>query len=227
MDTRRVLLGGTLRAAVNYLAHLMLAGDNPAYLVGHMLGDFVIPREIAAYPPEIRAGIGMHQRVDAFSDSHPVSAASRRRFQPPYRRYAGILVDLAYDHFLAKNWGEYSPGLSLPEFAQRAYAVLQGHQAILPDRLQRMLPHMIGDDWLCSYQELESIGWALKGIARRLRHENPLPTAMGALQASYGGLEGDFRRFFPELVQFSAQMDPQQVLAPRKRARSASVHTTL
>jgi acyl carrier protein phosphodiesterase len=189
---------------VNYLAHLFLAGGNPADLVGHMLGDFVKPREIAAYPPAIRAGIGMHQRVDAFSDQHPVFAASRRRFQPPYRRYGGILVDMAYDHFLAKHWDEYSPELGLPEFAQRTYAVLHQHRAILPERLQRMLPHMIAGDWLCSYRELANIGRALQGIARRLRHENPLPTAMATLQASYDGLEADFRLFFPELVEFAA-----------------------
>jgi len=166
-----------------------------------MLGDFVAPREIAAFPPEIRAGIAMHQRVDAFSDDHPVFATSRRRFQPPYRRYGGILVDVAYDHFLAKHWDDYSPEMDLPAFAQRAYVVLHEHQAILPGRLQRMLPHMAGDDWLCSYRELESIGWALRGIARRFRHETPLPTAMAALLENYDGLESDFRRFFPELVE--------------------------
>jgi acyl carrier protein phosphodiesterase len=196
---------------VNYLVHLFLAGDNPHYLVGHMLGDFVKPREIAAYPPEIRAGIRMHQRVDAFSESHPVFAASRRRFEPPYRRYAGILVDLAYDHLLARHWGDYSPDVSLAEFTQRAYAVLREHRAILPDRLQRMLPYMIEDDWLCSYRELENIGRALRGIAHRLRRENPLPTAMAALQAAYSGLESDFRLFFPDLVEFAALMDSQRM----------------
>jgi acyl carrier protein phosphodiesterase len=194
---------------VNYLAHLFLAGDNTADLVGHMLADFVTPREIAAYPAEIRAGIAMHQRVDAFSESHPVFGASRRRFRPPYRRYGGILVDLAYDHFLAKHWDEYSPHLSLPEFARRAYTVLDDHRAILPDGLRRMLPHMVQGDWLCSYRELESIGWALRGIARRLRRENPLPSAIEALEASYVGLESDFRAFFPELVEFGGKpVDP-------------------
>lgn len=178
-----------------------------------MLGDFVRPGEIAAYPPEIRAGIGMHQRVDAFSDSHPVFAASRRRFEPPYRRYAGILVDLAYDHFLAKHWDEHSPDVSLPEFAQRAYVVLHEHHAILPLPLQRMLPYMIEDDWLCSYRDLENIGRALRGISRRFRRETPLPTALGAVQANYDGLESDFRLFFPELVDFSAQMDDQRRMA--------------
>lgn len=194
---------------MNYLAHLLLAGDNPAHLVGHMLGDFVRPREIAGYPPQIQAGIVMHQRVDAFSDAHPVFADSRRRFQPPYRRYAGILVDLAYDHFLAKHWREYSPRVDLPEFAERAYAVLGEHQAILPERLQRVLPYMVADDWLCSYQEWENIGRALQGIARRLRRPNPLPTAMPALESSYAGLDSDFQRFFPELHEFSAGLTLQ------------------
>jgi acyl carrier protein phosphodiesterase len=205
----------TLRAAVNYLAHLFLAGDNPAYLVGHMLGDFVKPREIAAYRPEIQIGIRMHQRVDAFSDSHAVFAASRRRFQPPYRRFAGILVDLVYDHFLATHWDNYSPGVSLPEFTRRAYAVLEGAEAILPGRLQRMLPHMVEGDWLSSYEDLNNVARALRGISRRLRRENPLDDALGALQENYAGLDRDFQLFFPELVEFAAQMDlaPGNVVA--------------
>jgi acyl carrier protein phosphodiesterase len=202
---------------VNYLAHLFVAGDNPADLVGHMLADFLTLREIAAYPPEIRAGIAMHQRVDAFSDDHPVFAASRRRFQPPYRRYGGVLVDLVYDHFLAKHWDEYSPKLGLPEFTQRAYAILQQHHGILPHRLQKLLPHMIGDDWLCSYRELESVGWALRGISHRLRRENPLATALGVLEANYSGLEGDFRVFFPELTAFAAKTSTNGAEGMRSR----------
>jgi acyl carrier protein phosphodiesterase len=192
---------------VNYLAHLFVAGDNPADLVGHMLGDFVTPREIAAYPPQIRAGIRMHQQVDAFSDGHPVFAASRRRFQPPYRRYGGILVDLVYDHFLAKHWDHYSPEVSLPEFAGRAYEVLHEYHDMLPTGLQRMLPHMIGADWLSSYRDLENIGLALRGISRRFRRENPLPTALDVLRANYGGLESDFGLFFPDLVEFGGRLE--------------------
>jgi acyl carrier protein phosphodiesterase len=203
---------------VNYLAHLFVAGDNPADLVGHMLADFVTPREIAAYPPEIREGIVMHQRVDAFSDNHPAFAASRRRFQPPYRRFGGILVDLVYDHFLARHWDEYSPGLSLPEFSQRAYAILQQHYAILPDRLQKLLPHMIGDDWLCSYRELESIGRALRGISHRFRRENPLAAALGVLEANYAALDRDFRLLFPELLAFATRTSTHgaEGMRPRK-----------
>lgn len=178
-----------------------------------MLGDFVKPREIAGYPPEIRAGIHMHQRVDAFSDSHPAFATSRQRFQPPYRRYAGIVVDLAYDHFLAKHWERYSADENLADFAQRAYRVLSEHREFLPVRLQCMLPHMIAGDWLCSYRELESVGQALRGVSRRLKRENPLPAAIGAVRANYPGLQDDFGLFFPELVEFCLQADPRQGIA--------------
>lgn len=210
---------------MNYLAHLKLGSANPAHMVGHMLGDFVKPREIAAYPPPIQAGIAMHQRVDAFSDGHPVFAASRRRFEPPYRRYAGILVDLAYDHFLAKHWDQYSPAEDLPLFARRAYAVLREHESMLPKRLQRMLPHMIADDWLCSYRELKNVGRALWGISRRLQRANPLPTAITAIEAGYEGLESDFQQFFPELLEFSSLMESEQLMSlgesPRLPAQTA------
>lgn len=190
---------------MNYLAHLYLAGDNPQHQVGHLLGDFVKSREIDGYPAGIRAGIRMHQRVDAFSEAHPVFAASRRRFEAPYRRYAGIIVDLVYDHFLAKHWREHAT-TDLSQFTTAVYAVLRRHENEMPPRLRRILPHMIADDWLGSYQDLGNIGRALTGISRRLRRENPLASSMEAVKANYEGLEVDFGRFFPDLERYSREL---------------------
>jgi acyl carrier protein phosphodiesterase len=147
----------------------------------------------------------MHQRVDAFSDSHAAFARSRRRFQPPHRRYAGVLVDLVYDHFLAAHWEDYSPE-PLSDFTRRAYAVLASREAILPARLQGMLPRMIADDWLSAYRDLDNVGRALRGISHRLRRANPLGDSLAALRANYAGLEKDFHEFFPELAAFSADI---------------------
>jgi acyl carrier protein phosphodiesterase len=98
--------------------------------------------------------------------------------------------------------------VSLPEFTQRAYAILKAEEAILPGRLQRTLPHMVEGDWLCSYQDLHNVARALRGISRRLRRENPLDDALGVLQENYAGLDRDFQLFFPQLVDFAAQLEP-------------------
>jgi len=167
-----------------------------------MVADFVRLREARAYPASVRAGIVMHQRVDSFTDSHSLVAVSKRRMPPPYRRYAGILVDVFYDHFLAAQWRRFSPAVPLEQFSRRAYRVLSEHEPVLPPRLRRILPYMIEQDWLASYRRIAGIERTLQGISRRLRRQNPLPEAASLLGEHYGELESDFLAFFPELMRF-------------------------
>ena len=169
-----------------------------------MLGDFVRGRQAEQYSAGIRAGIRLHVRIDSFTDSHPIVAVSKARVRPPYRRYAGVLVDVFYDHFLARNWRVYSPGVPLEEFARKSYAVLWEAREILPARLQRIRPSMMEQDWLTSYRTVESIDRVLQGLARRVSRENPLPHAISVLREHHHELESDFREFFPRLAGFVA-----------------------
>ena len=189
---------------MNYLAHLLLAGDQPELVVGAILADFVRSRQGERYSDGIRAGIRLHVRIDSFTDAHAIVAVSKSRMKPPYRRFAGVLVDVFYDHFLARNWEAYSPAIPLEEFARQSYAVLWDAREILPEKLQRILPSMIEQDWLTSYRDVESIDRALQGLARRVRKETPLPHAISVLREHAAELESDFNEFFPQLVEFAA-----------------------
>ena len=191
---------------MNFLAHLYLADDTPESIMGNLMGDFLKGVDVEAYPQAVRAGIRMHQRVDSFTDAHPVVARSKRRMPPPYRRYAGVLVDVFYDHFLAVGWGDYSPETSLDCFAQRAYGVLTENRDSLPPRLRRMVPFMVEQDWLSGYRTIEGIDRVLGGLSRRLKRENPLPTAISQLEEHYGPLRSDFAEFFPELIAYADRL---------------------
>lgn len=200
---------------MNYLAHLYLAEASEAGLVGNLMGDFVKGRpEGWDYPGEIRRGILLHRRVDSFTDQHPVFRASRARLAPAYRRYGGIIVDLAYDHFLARDWPAYHDE-PLPAFAARAYRALAHHHHRLPTRLQRIAPIMSAQDWLSAYQALEGIERSLAGMARRLSRPTPLAAAGGELRRHYTALEADFRAFIPELRAYAAEQ--------RRRLRQAEL----
>ncbi len=187
---------------MNYLAHLYLAGDDPKAQVGQVLADFVLAREIDSFEPGIRAGIRAHQRIDVFTDSHPVVAAARRRMVAPYRRYGNILLDMFFDHFLAKNWDRYRGDVSLEQFSQQCYRVLNGHRDVHRERFQQVVISMQNGDWLGSYRDLDNIDRALRGISRRLTGENPLATGVSVLRVQYDELEADFKTFFPELAHF-------------------------
>ena len=208
----------TYTVTMNFLAHLFLASPDTDCMLGSLAADFVRSREIAGFPDTIQAGIRLHQRIDSFTDAHPVVAASKRRLHPPYRRFAGVLLDIFYDHYLAVRWGQYSPSTILEVFAQQVYRVLEQKQSMLPDRLRRMSPRMIEEDWLVSYRNIEEIDRSLKRLSQRIRRENPLGDGVALLRTRYDEFESDFESFFPDLMEFT-QRDGKGCRRPRRAGR--------
>ena len=196
---------------MNFLAHLFLSSPDADCMIGGLVTDFVRSREVNGFPDTIQAGIRLHQRIDSFTDAHPVVAASKRRLHPPYRRFAGVLLDIFYDHYLAARWAQYSPTTTLEVFARQAYRLLEQHQSILPDRLRRISPRMIEEDWLVSYRNMEGVNRSLKRLSRRLRRENPLGEGIVLLRIHYDEFESDFESFFPDLIEFAQQKPPDVV----------------
>ncbi len=184
---------------MNYLAHAFLAAPQSEAICGALIGDFAKGVDLAALPEGMRAGVIAHRRIDAFTDAHPVVRAARARFEPPLRRFAGIIVDVAFDHFLAADFLAYSKQ-PLSAFTASVYAALDAHEHVLPERLRGVKSRMAEQDWLASYAEIENVGRALAGIGRRLRRANPLGDALGAVVANREALARDFEAFFPQLV---------------------------
>lgn len=200
---------------MNFLAHLYLSDGSDEGLLGALMGDFVKGPLVDAYPPGILRGIALHRRIDAFTDSHPVVLRSKQRVSGQRRRYAGIMVDMFYDHFLARDWGDFSDE-PLDGFTRKAYGLLAEHADLLPERLRRIAPAMARTDWLGSYAHVESIRTALDRMARRLKRENTLPGSADELEGRYPEFEQDFRAFLPE-VQRYAQSRAADDLAPHAR----------
>ena len=187
---------------MNYLAHLYLADDTDDSLIGNLLGDFVKGRPGPHFNDGIVAGIRLHRRIDAFADAHAVTRRSRSRIGSRMRRFAGIIIDVCYDHFLARHWSTFSDK-RLAVFVQHAYDVLQKNRPILPMRLQRILPCMISEDWLGRYSEFKRIGPTLDRITLRLTRGRQFKGAIVEVEQNYSDLEKDFLTFFPDLVEFS------------------------
>lgn len=162
---------------MNYLAHLVLAGDDEALRLGAMLGDFVRGRKaLADYSPDLARGIMLHRHIDAFTDGMPAVAALRKQVPAPFRRYAGIIIDLAFDHVLALRWDEYSDR-SLGAFDRDVREMLARHQALVPDRLRRFMDYADRRGLFAAYRDPAEIPHSLRGIGRRLSRPNPLHRA--------------------------------------------------
>ncbi|MCU0420220.1 MAG: ACP phosphodiesterase [Cyclobacteriaceae bacterium] len=187
---------------MNFLAHLYLSGDDPARKVGNFMGDFVKGRALSArFEPGIVAGIGLHRAIDHFTDTHALVKQSKKRLQPTYRHYSGVIVDVFYDHFLARHWPTYSPE-PLADFAQRAYQDILDRSPILPDEVKQLLPYMMKGNWLLNYQHVEGIDRALTGMSRRTTFVSHMQHASADLQEHYTAFEAEFSHFFPELRAF-------------------------
>ncbi len=187
---------------MNFLAHLYLSGDNPAIQVGNFIGDFVKGKNISErFEADIVKGIDLHRGIDEFTDHHPVVLESKIRLRPKYRHYSSVLVDMYYDHILARNWNDYHDML-LADYADKMYDTLVSYKSILPEEVNHMLPFMIRGNWLVNYREIEGIKQALTGMSRRTKFKSNMEQADVELRDHYDAFEKEFKIFFPDLKMF-------------------------
>ena len=186
---------------MNYLAHLHLGGQRPGQLLGSLYGDFVKGRLQGQFDPEIEAAIQLHRSIDVFTDRHPLVDVALSRFSLTRRRYAGIVLDVFFDHCLARDWALYADR-PLPLFTADVYRALSSERQ-LPERLAKIAPHMVANDWLGSYLEFEVLEQVLRGISRRLTRPEELAGAMQELRVLYEPLSEDFSLFYPQLQDFA------------------------
>lgn len=188
---------------MNYLAHLHLGGPAPHQLLGSLYGDFVKGPLDGRWPQSIEAGIRLHRRIDLFTDTHPLVRDARALFPAARRRVSGILLDLFFDHCLARDWADYAE-VPLPAFTGQVYRVL-ADQAALPGALARIAPRMAEQDWLGSYREFDTLAAVVGGMSHRLSRPELLAGGFDELAERYQPLSDHFRRFYPELQRFAAQ----------------------
>lgn len=190
---------------MNFLAHAFLAGNDPDLLLGQIAADFVRGRLNDGDHGALLDGMRMHRALDSFTDSHPRVVASRGLMVGPRRRFAGIIVDVLYDHFLARHWARYSDE-PLADFSLRSYALLESRVAELPAPLQRFAPYMIERDLLGSIGEEASLVASFERLDRRFSRPTPLREALHELHVHGAQLESDFLDFFPQACDFAKQM---------------------
>ena len=187
---------------MNVLAHALAAraaGQSP---VDQILGDFVKGDPATRYAGPPLEGIVLHRALDRFTDQHPITLRSRRRVAPAYRRYAGVLTDLYYDHFLARHFAVFEPQ-PLADFARECYAECQRRAPGLPPDMQRFIRYMLEHDLLVRYAEADVIEDVLRRMAGRLRRRNELAAAASQLRHDYAGFEADTLAFMPAMLAYA------------------------
>ncbi|MBL4704611.1 MAG: DUF479 domain-containing protein [Flavobacteriales bacterium] len=184
---------------MNYLAHILLSGNNPLHLVGNFMGDSVKGKDYQTYPSEISKGILLHRQIDSFMDQHPIVQKGKLRLHKNQSKFAGVVIDVFYDYFLAKNWAEFSDQ-DYHEFIQENYRTLENHIHLMPTMSQFILGRMVSSDWLGHYLHSDGINQALSGLSRRTKYPNNMENAVLDLLKYETEFNNEFKLFFPQIV---------------------------
>ncbi|MDT8308073.1 MAG: ACP phosphodiesterase [Bacteroidales bacterium] len=187
---------------MNLLAHAYLSGDHEGLLIGNFIADHIHGNKTARFPNEVQKGIRFHRLIDYYTDNHEVFIRSTKRLHGKYGKYAGVIVDVLYDHFLGVKWHQYSP-IPLSEYTTSVYAVLLKNYNILPSRTKKLLPHIMIYDWLSAYSTFEGLEKAFVGLSRRVKYNPGIEHVLIDFKLEYKAFDTDFDEFFPKLKKYA------------------------
>ena len=183
---------------MNFLAHIYLSGEDDFVKIGNFMADSIRGSQYLDYPNSLQKGILLHRHIDSFTDAHSIYRKSKHRLHEKYGHYSGVIMDIAYDHFLAKNWRKYS-NENLEDYAADFYKLMQDNYEILTERTKGMLPYMIGRNWLVSYATIAGLEMILFQMDYRTKHRAHMQEAIVEIQDFYTEFESEFFQFFEEL----------------------------
>ena len=183
---------------MNFLAHIYLSGNSDLIKIGNFMADGVRGNKHMELHSEIQKGIILHRFIDTFTDSHPIFRQSTKRLHANYHHFSGVIVDVFYDHFLAKNWSLYSDE-KLEDYVADFYKSLDTNHDLLTEKAQLMKPYMIQQNWLLSYQTIDGIEKILSQMDNRIKRESNMRFSVQELRFFYKEFEDDFTIFFNDL----------------------------
>lgn len=189
---------------MNFLAHIYLSGNNDLIKIGNFMADGIRGKDYLNFPEEVKKGILLHRQIDTFTDSHPIYRTSKHRLHKKYGHFSGVIMDILYDHFLAKNWENYS-NEKLVDYTENFYQSLETNYNILSEKTKNLMPYMIERNWLMSYATIAGIEMILFQMDYRTKHRANMQEAIVELQEFYPEFEKEFTDFFEELITFTHQ----------------------
>ena len=198
---------------MNFLAHFHLAWPDRGLVAGGLEGDYYKGPLRGKLPAAIERGVELHRAIDAFTDSHPEVGRLRGEFPRELRRYAGILIDLGFDHYLSVHWSRFS-AIPLETFNRSVYGALQAQEAELSAGSRAMLRRLLQHDILARYRHWETVPASAARIGERLRGANPLTAVDRQLAPVRSRMEAAFLAFYPDVLAFSSTRRAQFGLLP-------------
>lgn len=186
---------------MNFLAHLYLSGSDINIRLGNFIGDYVKGKHFESFPHGVQKGIMLHRAIDGFTDKHPATHKCIEILRPGYGKYAGVVVDVLFDHVLAREWGNYS-NEELKSFTRKFYLQMLQHYVLLPERPKKFLPFMIQSNRLYSYRTLAGVKRAIEIMSSVTSLPDKSDFVMEVLSQNYIQISEQFNILFPEIIAF-------------------------
>lgn len=187
--------------SMNFLAHTYLSGNNEQIIVGNFMGDYVKGKNYIHLPELVRKGILIHRDIDNFTDTHPITRRSRLRVVERYHKYAGVIIDILYDHYLTKVWSDYS-GIPLKDYINNTYDLLKRNYKVLPQGIKVWFPTFLENNWMLAYQTIEGIELVLDRMSANTSLPDHTRFAIDMMRSQYDEFTDDFNEFFPLIIDF-------------------------
>ncbi len=186
---------------MNFLAHVYLSGNNDEIKVGNFVADWIKGSDFKKYPSGIQKGILMHRSIDSYTDNHPTIRKSKSRLAEKYGKYAGIIIDIFYDYYLAREWHVFSD-VPLASYADNLYVVLDKHIYVFPENVREFIPRFMQRRWLESYATSQGIENVLNGMSRHTSLPNHTNEALKILHLYHEDFRTEFYDYFPQLISY-------------------------
>jgi acyl carrier protein phosphodiesterase len=169
-------------------------------MIGNFIGDTVKGRKYEGLQPLVRKGVLMHRAIDDFTDRHPINAGIRKLLHPEFGKYAGVYLDMFYDHFLAVGWDNFSTDISLQTFCTKFYYDALIKHKYLPFKIKTLLYSLIIGNRLKNYSNLDSFEESLEFMHKYQKLPRTGKDAVKCLIKNYDVIKEAFYEFFPLLV---------------------------
>lgn len=184
---------------MNFLAHSYLSGKNELLLLGNFIGDSVKGSMLNGFPDDMKKGIQLHRFIDHYTDHHEVVEETKQLLRPGFGKYAPVVADVYFDHFLASRWEEFHHE-TLEKHILNVHNILESNFALLPEKAQLFIPFLIRQNWMKSYATIEGISEVLIRMSRRTRFNSGMEKAQQDLRKNYQQYNDHFTLFFPDLI---------------------------
>ena len=195
---------------MNFLAHIYLSGDNELMKIGNFMADSIRGKDYLNFPEDVKNGIILHRHIDTFTDAHATYRKSKHRLHEKYGHYSGVIMDILYDHFLAKNWANYST-IGLKDYVASFYQSLEQNHTILTEKTKKIMPYLIAQNWLLNYETIEGIEQILFQMDYRTKHKANMQEAIVELRMFYNEFESEFTLFFDELITYCSSIKSYKI----------------